>query len=207
MPTIAVARKLLGKYLLRKNLAGQWIGGKIVETEAYLHTSDPASHSFRGKTNRNAAMFAPPGTLYVYTIHAKYCLNLSTEREGIGEAVLIRALQPLWGIHKMQENRSQTDLRRLTGGPAMLCQALEINLLQNGCQLEKSDWLAITDGEKVADKKIITTSRIGISRGRDLPLRFVIAETQFASRPSRKHDVMAMNLPGNSQIDCADASS
>lgn len=180
-PTSEVAKKILGKYLLRKLETGKWVGGKIVETEAYLHSDDPASHSFHGKTKRNSAMFAHPGVLYVYTIHAKHCLNFSTEREGTGAAVLIRALQPLWGISEMQRRRNQNELRKLTGGPAMLCQALDIKLLENGCDLEKSNWLAVTNGENVPKEKIIATSRVGISRGQELPLRFVIAGTPFSS--------------------------
>lgn len=180
-PTAEVASKLLGKFLLRKLESGEWIGGKIVETEAYLHANDPASHSFGGQTRRNAAMFAPPGILYVYTIHAKHCMNFSTERPGIGAAVLIRGLQPLWGIGEMQRNRHQTELRKLARGPAMLCQALGIDLQQNGHDLAMSEWLAITPGEKVPATEIRATSRVGISRGQDLPLRFVIATSPFAS--------------------------
>jgi DNA-3-methyladenine glycosylase len=86
----------------------------------------------------------------------------------------------------MQRKRNQTDLRKLTGGPAMLCQALGINLLQNGDDLEKTSWLAITDGEKIGKEEVLATPRIGISRGKDLPLRFVIAGTSFSSRPIGK---------------------
>jgi DNA-3-methyladenine glycosylase len=139
-------------------------------------------------------MFAHPGVLYVYTIHAKNCLNFSTEREGIGAAVLIRALQPLWGIGEMQRRRNQDELRKLAGGPAMLCQALDINLSQNDCDLEKSNWLAVTNGEKVPKEKIVATSRVGISRGQELQLRFSIAGTQFSSRPSSPLGGKATNL-------------
>ena len=96
-----VARELLGKALLRR-LDGQWLGGWIVETEAYLSDGDLASHSARGRTRGNAAMFGPPGTLYVYPIHAKYCMNAVTESDGTGSAVLIRAMEPVWGIDRMR---------------------------------------------------------------------------------------------------------
>jgi DNA-3-methyladenine glycosylase len=193
-PTADVAKKLLGTFLLRKLNNAQWVGGKIVETEAYLHSGDPASHSFRGLTKRNAAMFAPPGTLYVYTIHAKHCMNVSTERNGIGAAVLIRALQPIWGIGEMQRNRKQTEPKKLTGGPAMICQALQIDLDQNGCDIEKSETLVITTGEEVPTEKIVATSRIGISRGQDLPLRFVISGTPYSSRSSARLESRVKNL-------------
>jgi DNA-3-methyladenine glycosylase len=185
-PTADVARQLLGKYLLRKLDSGQWIGGKIVETEAYLHRDDPASHSHRGQTRRNTAMFASPGVVYVYTIHAKHCMNFSTERNGVGAAVLIRALEPIWGLEEMQLERERTDLRKLTSGPAMLCQALSIDLTHNATELESADWLAVIAGEKLSSTEILVTSRIGIRRAADLPLRFVIAGTRFASRPTSR---------------------
>ncbi len=181
-PTADVARQLLGAYLLRKLDSGLWVGGKIVETEAYLHSDDPASHSHRGPTRRNAAMFDPPGVVYVYTIHAKHCMNFSTEREGIGAAVLIRALEPIWGIEEMQRKRKSSELRKLTSGPAMLCQALCIDLMHNATELESADWLAVIAGEKISSTEILVTSRIGVGRGVALPLRFVIAGSQYASR-------------------------
>ena len=116
--TETVARDLLGKSLVRK-VQGEHVGGIIVETEAYLSTEDPASHSARGHTPSNAAMFGRAGTLYVYPIHAKYCLNAVTESDGVGCAVLIRAIEPVWGVEAMQENRGVEDLRRLTRGPDM----------------------------------------------------------------------------------------
>jgi len=183
-PTADVARQLLGNYLLRRLDSGTWIGGKIVETEAYLHRDDPASHSYRGQTRRNAAMFSPPGFVYVYTIHAKHCLNFSTEAEGTGAAVLIRALEPIWGIEEMRQKREKNDLRSLAGGPAMLCQALSIDLRHNGTELASADWLAVIAGEELSPTQIVVTSRIGVGRGAALPLRFVIAGTRFASRPT-----------------------
>jgi len=185
-PTADVARRLLGKYLLRKLDSGQWIGGKIVETEAYLHSNDSASHSYRGLTRRNAAMFSPPGVVYVYTIHAKHCMNFSTERGGVGAAVLIRALEPIWGIDEMQRKREKSDLRKLASGPAMLCQSLSIDLTHNAIDLETIDWLAIIAGKKISPTEIIATSRIGISRATELPLRFLISGSLFASRPAKK---------------------
>ena len=96
--TVEVARNLLGKVLVRKLDNGEILAGIVVETEAYLPADDPASHSFRGLGRKNASMFEAAGTLYVYPIHAKYCLNVVTEPKGLGAAVLIRALQPIEGL-------------------------------------------------------------------------------------------------------------
>lgn len=186
-PTADVAQHLLGNYLMRRLENGTWLGGKIVETEAYLATEDPASHSYRGMTRRNAAMFSPPGVIYVYTIHAKHCLNFSTERDGVGAAVLIRAIEPIWGIEEMCQHRGKSDAKKLAGGPAMLCQALAIDLTFNFLDLENVDWFAIIPGEPLLATEIISTARIGISRATEMPLRFVVANSKFLSRPAKKY--------------------
>src|SRR5262245_18081125 len=107
--TEIVGRELLGKILLcrdQRDRRGGVVGGRIVETEAYLSERDPASHAFRGKTPRNASMFGPAGTSYIYLIYGMHhCFNVVTEKPGIGEAVLIRAVEPLFGIELMQKRR------------------------------------------------------------------------------------------------------
>jgi len=180
--TTTVAKRLLGKSLVRLTDSGQWIGGKIVETEAYLSQDDPASHSYRGQTRRNLSMFSDPGTLYVYSIHAKYCMNVTTERCGVGSAVLVRAIEPIWGIEQMQENRRQTDLRKLTRGPAMLCQAIGIAIDDDRIDLVTSPWLAILDGKRTGAEEITATPRIGISKAVDLHLRFLLQGNRYVSR-------------------------
>jgi DNA-3-methyladenine glycosylase len=181
-PAAEVARALLGQSLIRVTESGVLIGGKIVETEAYLAQDDPASHSAKGPTRRNRSMFQQPGTLYVYTIHAKYCLNVSTDDSGVGSAVLIRAIEPLWGIEEMAIARGQTDLRRLTRGPAMLCQALEVTTAEDGIDLVTYERLAIVAGEPIPRKEIATGPRIGISQAQELPLRFYVHSSRFKSR-------------------------
>lgn len=182
--TARVARDLLGCQLVRVAEGGQFIGGEIVETEAYLASGDPASHAARGRSRRNASMFAHPGTLYVYQIHAKCCLNIVTEQAGVGTAVLIRALRPRWGVAQMQTARRQQDERRLTRGPAMICQALAVTIADDGLDLVDSPQLAVLprSGQR---PQIAAGVRVGISRGQDLPLRFCVAGSRYLSQPHR----------------------
>ena len=185
-PTSIVARDLLGKSLLRRT-KGQWVGGFIVETEAYLADGDPASHSARGKTPSNAAMFDQPGTLYVYPIHAKFCMNVVTEKSGLGCAVLIRAIEPTEGIDIMRANRGHDDLRRLTRGPAMLCQALSVDRGQDGIDLIGSTEIVITEGRRHHPTELTTTTRIGISSATDLALRYFVDGNRFVSGRAGDH--------------------
>ena len=184
--TERVARELLGKWLVRR-LEGETLGGRIVETEAYLAEDDLASHSARGQRRGNASMFGPPGTLYVYPIHAKWCLNAVTERAGRGSAVLIRALQPQWGIERMQAHRGYDDLRRLTRGPAVLCQALAIDRAQDGIDLTGGGEVSILEAPPLEPGELTATERIGISRAREMPLRFFINGNRFVSGRASDH--------------------
>ncbi|MGI9473576.1 MAG: DNA-3-methyladenine glycosylase [Rubripirellula sp.] len=174
-----VARELLGKPLIRRSQKS-WIGGRIVETEAYLSRDDLASHSSRGKTPSNAAMFGRPGTIYVYPIHAKYCLNAVTEAEGVASAVLIRAIEPVWGLSRMKTNRGHQELHRLTRGPAMLCQALDIDR-----RFDQADLLGPCDVRILQDditlSNVTSTQRIGVTRCKKLRLRFFIDGNSYVS--------------------------
>lgn len=177
--TIDVAKALLGKHLIHKTPDGK-IVGKIVETEAYLST-DPASHSSRGKTKRNAQMFGPAGKSYVYLVYGMYnCFNVVTNKEGKGEAVLIRALEPISGIEIMKKNRKTENIKNLCSGPGKLCDALGINKKHNGMDLINSNLKIISKDKK--KPTIISTTRIGISKGQDLPLRFYIGRNEFISK-------------------------
>lgn len=186
-----VARELIGTYLIKKTADGSLIGGRIIETEAYLATGDPASHSARGQTKRNRSMFERAGTLYVYAIHAKYCMNVSTEAQGIGSAVLIRALEPIWGLDSMRAARGQESIRRLTAGPAMLCQALGITTEQDGIDLMSCRWLGIhaqssrgfaSESSDPGELRVEVSGRIGIRRGAELPLRFHVPRSARGER-------------------------
>lgn len=171
-----VAPDLIGALMLVDG-----VGGIIVEVEAYHHT-DPAAHSYRGLTKRNAVMFGPPGVAYVYRIHQVFCVNAVCEAEGSASAVLIRALEPTHGISQMQERRGIADTRLLCSGPGRLCHALGINLAQNGKPLNAPPFELYARPRK---PDIVSGRRIGISRAVDLPWRFGLKDSRFVSKPFR----------------------
>jgi DNA-3-methyladenine glycosylase len=182
---VAVARDLLGKLIVRDSSAGL-AGGRIVEVEAYLGSIDSASHSFRGKSNRNAVMFGPPGFLYVYAIHSRWCMNAVTEAEK-PTAVLIRAAEPLWGIELMQERRGREKLTELTTGPARLCESLGVDLRLNGWDLTlgREIWIAADPKSPAEPQEVLTTIRIGVTSAKDELLRFCYADNPYVSGPRR----------------------
>jgi len=180
-----IAHELIGFHILHQ-VDGDWVGGLIVETEAYRSQDDPASHSRSGVTPRCQSMFCDGGTLYVYSIHAKYCLNLVTQCEGVGSAVLIRAIEPTTGVDSMQIRRGHVDPFRLTRGPAMLCQAMNVTKLDDGIDgLESPKWRLFRSDRPQPD--VGCGPRIGISQGRELPLRFFERNNPFVSGPKRLH--------------------
>ncbi|MEM1226453.1 MAG: DNA-3-methyladenine glycosylase [Planctomycetota bacterium] len=183
---IAVARDLLGCGF-RRQLDGRWTGGIIVETEAYLSRDDPASHAARGCTPSNQSMFGPAGRLYVYPIHAKYCVNFVTQRRHTGAAVLIRALQPVWNLDGMRDRRQQSDPRRWTSGPAMICQVMQIDRSYDGLDILSSPRWSLTPDHRVAPIEITAGPRIGVSKGVELPLRFFIDGNRFVSGRASDH--------------------
>jgi DNA-3-methyladenine glycosylase len=180
-PASEAAPRLLG-CIMEREIDGKLLRGRIVETEAY-DQSDVASHSYRGKTKRAEVMFGKAGHLYVYfTYGMHYCCNVVAGKEGYGAGSLIRAVEPLEGQAAMLEMRGGRGGYNLTNGPGKLCQAFGIDRELNGHDLTKSPLkLIIADGP--APQDIVQTTRIGISRGQDVPWRFYIKDNPYVSRP------------------------
>jgi len=180
--TTLVAQELLGRMLVHREPEGTTVG-IIVEAEAYLQ-GDPGCHAARGRTERNAPMFGPPGTIYVYLIYGMHhCLNIVTQPEGIGEAVLIRALEPACGQGLMAQRRGCRNTQELTNGPAKLTQAMNIDLRHNFGDITTNP-LYISNQPPV-EGPVATTTRIGLSpdRGVDLPLRYCLSNNPYLSNP------------------------
>lgn len=165
------------------DVGGRRTAGRIVETEAYVGPDDPACHGYRARqTRRNAVLFDPPGTAYVYfTYGMHWCLNAVTEREGFPAAVLIRALEPLTGLAIMRRRRRGVPDRELCSGPAKLCQALGVSGRENGLSLTRGR-IRIVSSPSRQRLAIVVTPRIGITHAVDWPLRFVIEDSPWASR-------------------------
>lgn len=171
-----VARALIGASVFVDG-----VGGRIVETEAY-DEADPASHSFAGRTARNAAMFGPPGRAYVYRSYGlHWCLNIVCMPAGHGAGVLIRALEPTAGINVMRERRRLHDERLLCAGPGRLCEALAVSRELDGHRLDRKPFrlVARSDTGLVVAEGV----RIGISKSRELAWRFVLAGSRHLSKP------------------------
>lgn len=176
---LTVARQLLGKYLVQIEDDALLVA-QIVETEAYLGKDDPASHSYRGKTERNAAMFGAGGTWYIYQIYGIHlCANVVTEQEGIGSAVLIRAARPVEGVGKMQQRRVTNDIVRLLKGPANFAKAFGFSLKENFQSVDTPSRFFVDLGEQYP---ISVSPRIGITKGKNFPYRFFIAHSPYRSR-------------------------
>lgn len=181
--TPALARALLGCVLVRSSPEGI-TAGRIVETEAYL-PNDPACHAFSGKSARNATLFGPPHRAYVYQIYGtSFCFNLSSERDGLGAGVLVRALEPLQGFDLMRSRRSAERLRELCRGPGRLCRALAIDRAFDGVDpLRDSElWLAAAPNPR---GRIGVSRRIGIRKAAHRRLRFYEAGSPYVSGPAR----------------------
>jgi len=185
-----VAPQLLGHFLFRNTAQGSG-GGAIVETEAYL-ADDPASHGFAGQTERNRSMYGPPGRAYVYFIYGNhFCVNAVCRPSGCAEAILIRAIEATWGEAWMRQNRKVSDPRQLTNGPAKLCAALHIDRKLDGadlCDVHSPLYIATNpDRETFLTERgaMITSTRVGISRAADRPLRFYLKQSRWASGKGR----------------------
>ena len=195
-PTVQVARDLLGKYIVHK-FKGKRLVGRIVEVEAYCR-NDPASHSYRGQTERNRVMFWTGGHLYVYfTYGMHFCANVVTRNEGVGEAVLLRAVEPVDGLKEMMKQRGTTPqegggqagdygsyrrIANLTNGPAKVCKAFGIDRRLNGADLTGNRVFIGEIKNRYEKIKIGASTRVGIVSGQEKMWRFYIKENPFVSK-------------------------
>lgn len=188
---VEVAQALLGSYLVSE-IGGSTTGGRIVETEAYT-SDDPASHSFPGRTERNSSMFHAGGTLYVYLIYGvHYCLNVVTGPSGVGEAVLLRSFEPVWGVSNMARRRGRkvTDtsdhavgpVRGIADGPGKIAQALGVTAREDDSSLLDGPVRILLPEEPMAQDQIIATHRIGITKAACMHRRFVDGKSKLLSK-------------------------
>jgi DNA-3-methyladenine glycosylase len=190
--TVALARFLLGKVLVRELQGGRAVG-RIVETEAYLE-NDPACHAFRGMTPRNRSLYLDVGHAYVYLCYGtSYMLNVSSERRGTGSGVLIRALEPLAGIDHMQNARKGIRFLDLARGPGRLTSSLQVDLSHDGIDLFSCGALWIgSDGTEV--DAVGESSRIGLTKAADARLRYFVPGSDFVSGPRRLNVHTGLNV-------------
>jgi DNA-3-methyladenine glycosylase len=184
----AVARDLLGRWLVRETPAGRRVL-RLVETEAYLGRDDPASHAFRGETARNRSMFGPGGRAYVYFVYGlHFCVNVVCGPAGLPHAVLLRAGEPIEGEELMLAARGlerASAPRAIAGGPARLCEALGIDRRLDGAILRAGE-LRLVEGGPVADGEVVRGPRVGVDYAGEAaawPLRFGVAGSAALSRP------------------------
>lgn len=179
-PTLKVARKMLGKYLIHQTKKGKLVG-KIVETEAYIGPKDKASHAYGGKiTKRNKAEYLIGGHIYIYLVYGMYWqLNISTGKEGRPECVLIRALEPIFWTYEVQ------NIKNLANGPGKLCRWMRLNKSHYGVDVVTSKEIYLTEGESIKPSQIVASKRIGIDYAQEWakkPWRFYIKDNKFVSK-------------------------
>jgi len=185
-----VARELLGMHLVVRQTDGTTLRARIVETEAYLGPHDPACHAVVGRTARTEHLHGPPGHAYVYRIYGMHwCLNAVTLPDGIGSAVLLRAVEPIGALKPLRSRRPAARRDRdLTNGPGKLCAAYDITRSMDGTSLQSGP-LQIQRADCVTDDEVRVSPRIGITRAADWPLRFLVAGSPFVSATPRRFAV------------------
>jgi DNA-3-methyladenine glycosylase len=184
-PAETVAAELLGAVLV-SSIGGEIAEAIIVETEAYLGYDDPASHGYRHRRNtRNAALFGPPGTWYVYLSYGMHwCANLVCQKAGLASAVLLRALEPVEGLEVMRRRRGELPDRELCSGPGKLCQALGIDRGLDGARMSRSP-VIVRPPHRGEFPQVAATPRIGITKAIDWPLRFHVVGSPWLSRKEK----------------------
>ena len=183
--TADVARDMLGAILECETEDGV-ASGRIVETEAYIGADDPACHAVAGRTRRTWHLFGPAGIAYVYFIYGvHWCFNAVTGAEGVGSAVLVRAVEPVDGVALMRARRPRAKrIADLTNGPGKLCSALGIDGAIDGASLQTSS-LRIRAGSVVSDRDVLVSPRIGITRAAEWPLRWYVKGNPYVSSTPR----------------------
>lgn len=188
LPTQTLAEQLVGKILVRQ-VGGNLISGRIVETEAYLPTNDPANHAYRGKTKRCQSLFLEAGHFYVYQVHRYYCLNLVAEPIDHPGCVLLRAIEPIDGIEILSTNRKVESWKQLTNGPGKICQAFAINKQLDGQRANNNTFnVKLIDSEY--QPKIVRTPRVGITKNVEALLRFI--DTNSSCLSKRRNSVVPL---------------
>ena len=173
-----LAARMIGATLLVDG-----VGGILVELEIY-DQSDPASHSYRGPTPRNASMFGPPGHAYVYRSYGvHWCLNFVCSPPGLASALLVRALEPTHGLERMIARRSSDNLRTLCAGPGRVCQALAVGGEHDGLPLDTPPFQLLA---RTFEPAIVEGPRVGITRARERPWRLCLAGSPYLSRGPRR---------------------
>ncbi len=179
--TVVVALELIGKVIVIPG--SRRIKARIVETEAYYGSDDPASHAYSGITKRNAVMFGRAGYSYIYFVYGNHnCLNFVTEYEGTPGAVLIRAVEPLAGIDIVRRRRKVKSDFQLTNGPGKTAQALGLTIKQSGLSLVNLSSIYVEEDESFTGFTISSSPRIGISKGKSLLYRFFLNDNKFVSK-------------------------
>lgn len=180
--TLTIAEKLIGKGLVVGSGETLTIS-QVVEVEAYLADRDPASHAFRGLTKRNWPMFESGGTCYVYLSYGiNYCMNVSTQGKGVGEAILFRALRPLYGIEIIKRRRHKIQAERgLLSGPGKITLGLGIGLEMNGRSFFAPDFKIVDLTGTVESPSVVRDRRIGISKAVEEPWRFLAKDSPYVS--------------------------
>lgn len=179
-----VARALIGVTIIREFDDHVIASGRIVETEAYLPVNDPAAHGARGPTTGNRALYMRAGTLYIHSMHRQFCMDIVTQDSSRPGSVLIRAIEPIEGIDIMSRNRGTDDLRKMANGPGKLCQALSITKAFDKLNVtDKLTPIRLHDNSiDIHEPQIAETSRIGLSKGTNLRLRFCLIGSRYLSR-------------------------
>ncbi len=181
-PTLEVAIDLLGKILVRE-INGLSLGGRLVEVEAYIGEDDPGCHACRGMTPRNEIMYGEPGYLYVYFTYGNhYMLNIVTERKGFPAAVLLRGMEPMYGVDIMMKNRGVEQITDIASGPGKMAKALGITTAQKGEDLTGKHIYLLDDKMEISE--IWQSPRIGLTDGRDKLWRFFLPDNPYVSKMS-----------------------